>query len=56
MPDTNQNRAPQRREPQPQEGGQRQAPRSKARKRRRRPIVLPILNRIFQVIGTLPGS
>ncbi len=54
MPDTNQNRAPQRREPQPQDGApQRQAPRAKAHKRRRRPIVLTILIRIFQVIGTL---
>ena len=51
MPDTNQNRAPERREP--QSGGKRQAPAQKRRKRRRRPIVLTILIRIFQIIGTL---
>ena len=51
MPDTNQNRAPERREP--QSGGQRQAPRAKARKRRRRPIWLTIIVRFFQLIGTL---
>lgn len=53
MPDTNQNRAPERREPQPQSGGQRQPPRTKARKRRRRPIWLTIIVRFFQLIGTL---
>ena len=52
MPDTNQNRTPERREPQAQ-GGQRQAPRSRVRKRRRRPIWLTIIIRFFQVIGTL---
>ncbi len=54
MPDMNQNRAPERREPQPQNGGQRQASRSKARKpRRRRPIWLTVIVRFFQIIGTL---
>ena len=53
MPDTNQHRAPERREPQPQEGGQRQAPRGKVRKRRRRPIWLTIIVRFFQLVGTL---
>ena len=53
MPDTNQYRAPERREPEPQEGGQRQAPRGKARKRRRRPIWLTIIVRFFQLVGTL---
>ena len=64
MPDTNQNRGPERQEPQrqageprrasqPQGGGQRQQPRSRTRKRRRRPIVLTVLIRFFQVIGTL---
>lgn len=55
MPDTNQNRPPQRREPQPQPGGgeQRQASRSKARRRRKRPIWLTIIVRIFQIIGTV---
>ena len=60
MPDTNQNRAPERREPQgqsgaqrqPQSGGRRQAPRASAR-RRRRPIWLTVIVRFFQVIGTL---
>lgn len=54
MPDTNQNRPPQRREPQPQPGGggQRQAPRQKAR-RRKRPIWLTIIVRFFQIIGTV---
>lgn len=52
MPDTNQNHVPERRESQAQ-GGQRQAPRSRARKRRRRPIWLTIIIRFFQVIGTL---
>ena len=50
MPDMNQNRAPERREPQPQNGGQRQASRSKARKpRRRRPIWLTVIVRFFQI-------
>ena len=55
MPDTYQNRPPQRREPQPQPGGegQRQAPRAKARRRRKRPIWLTIIVRFFQIIGTL---
>ncbi len=61
MPDTNQNRAPERRTPQDrpdaarqaQSGAQRQAPQAKARKRRRRPIWLTVIVRIFQVIGTL---
>lgn len=53
MPDTNQYRAPERREPEPQEGGQRQAPRGKVRKRRRRPIWLTIIVRFFQLVGTL---
>lgn len=55
MPDTNQNRAPQSREPQSQPGGggQRQAPRPKARRRRKRPIWLTVIIRFFQVIGTL---
>ena len=63
MPDTNQNRTPERRPAQSQGGarrqespsqggGKRQAPRSKTRKRRR-PVALTILIRIFQVIGTL---
>ncbi len=52
MPDMNQNRAPERREPQPQEGGQRQAQR-KPRKRRRRPVWLTIIVRFFQLVGTL---
>ena len=52
MPDTNQNRPPQRREPQPGGEGQRQAPRAKAR-RRKRPIWLTIIVRFFQTIGTL---
>ena len=52
MPDNNQNRAPERRPAQPQDAGRRQAPRAKARRRRRRPIVLTILIRIFQAIGT----
>ncbi|MDE7170443.1 MAG: transglycosylase domain-containing protein, partial [Oscillospiraceae bacterium] len=51
MSDTNQNRAPERREPQAQPGGRRE-PRSR-RKRRRRPIWLTIIIRFFQVIGTL---
>ncbi|MBD5134225.1 MAG: transglycosylase [Clostridiales bacterium] len=49
MPDTNQNRAPERREPQP---GARQEPKAR-RKRRRRPIWLTIIIRILQLIGTL---
>lgn len=55
MPDTYQNRPPQRREPQPQSGGegQRQAPRVKVRRRRKRPIWLTIIVRFFQIIGTL---
>ena len=55
MPDTYQNRPPQRREPQPQPGGegQRQAPRAKARRRRKRPIWLTIIARLLQIIGTL---
>ena len=55
MPDTYQNRPPQRREPQPQPGGegQRQTPRAKARRRRKRPIWLTIIVRFFQIIGTL---
>ena len=52
MPDTYQNRPPQRREPQPGGEGQRQAPRAKAR-RRKRPIWLTIIVRFFQTIGTL---
>ncbi len=50
MPDINQNRTPERRE---QPGGQRQAPRSRARKRRRRPVWLTVIIRILQGIGTL---
>ena len=52
MPDTYQNRPPQRREPQPGGEGQRQTPRAKAR-RRKRPIWLTIIVRFFQTIGTL---
>ncbi len=52
MPDTYQNRPPQRREPQPGGEGQRQAPRAKVR-RRKRPIWLTIIVRFFQTIGTL---
>ena len=52
MSEMNQNHAAPRREPQP--GGEREtrAPKSR-RKRRRRPIILTIIIRLFQIIGTL---
>ena len=57
MSDTNQNRAPENREPRPggqrqSQPGSRQAPKAK-RRRRRRPILLTIIIRFFQIIGTL---
>ena len=52
MPEINHNNSAGRREPQPPSGG-RQAPKAKARKQRRRPLILTILLRFFQIIGTL---
>ena len=37
----------------PRQNGEREAPQTKKRKKRRRPLILTILIRIFQVIGTL---
>ena len=55
MPDMNQNRASERRESQSrsQDSGQRRKSRGKARSRGRRPILLTIIVRLFQLIGTL---
>ena len=53
MSATNQNYPAPQQEPQP--GGEREAPRAKpkSRKRRRRPVVLTIIIRFFQMLGTL---
>lgn len=52
MPETNyEHNSARRRGPQP--GGEREAPQAKRRKKRRRPLILTILIRIMQVIGTL---
>ena len=52
MPETN-NRDRNAPRHEPQNSGEREAPKPKRRKRRRRPLILTILIRILQVIGTL---